>query len=66
LPQRSPAEEGGGVLISVSDTGAGLSAAKIDQMFNAFFTTKPQGTGMGLAISARLWSRMPALVGDAE
>src|SRR5580700_1676049 len=40
-----------GVLISVSDTGVGLPAEKLDQIFNAFFTTKPQGTGMGLAIS---------------
>jgi signal transduction histidine kinase len=41
----------GQVLISVSDTGMGLPAGKLDKMFNAFFTTKPQGTGMGLAIS---------------
>jgi signal transduction histidine kinase len=43
--------EGGQVLISVSDTGAGLPAGKADEIFNAFFTTKPQGSGMGLAIS---------------
>ena len=39
------------VLISVTDTGIGLPAEKADQLFDAFFTTKPQGTGMGLAIS---------------
>jgi signal transduction histidine kinase len=39
------------VLISVSDTGAGLPAGRDDEIFNAFFTTKPQGSGMGLAIS---------------
>ena len=52
------------VLISVSDTGVGLPAGKADQIFNAFFTTKPQGSGMGLAISrsiveshgGRLWA----------
>jgi len=39
------------VLISVRDTGVGLPADKADQIFDAFFTTKPQGSGMGLAIS---------------
>ena len=36
--------------ISVSDMGPGLPAGKADQIFDAFFTTKPQGSGMGLAI----------------
>jgi PAS domain S-box-containing protein len=52
------------VLISVSDTGVGLPNEKLDQIFNAFYTTKPHGTGMGLAISrsiieahgGRLWA----------
>jgi PAS domain S-box-containing protein len=35
----------------VSDTGVGLPTEKMDQIFSAFFTTKPQGSGMGLAIS---------------
>ena len=56
--------DGGQVLISVSDTGAGLPAGKADEIFNAFLTTKPQGSGMGLAISrsiveshgGRLWA----------
>src|SRR5271170_5576845 len=39
------------VLISVSDTGLGLPTGRADEIFNAFFTTKPQGSGMGLAIS---------------
>jgi PAS domain S-box-containing protein len=56
--------QGGQLLISVSDTGVGLPDENTDQIFNAFFTTKPQGTGMGLAISrsiieshgGRLWA----------
>jgi signal transduction histidine kinase len=36
---------------SVVDTGVGLPTEKMDQIFSAFFTTKPQGSGMGLAIS---------------
>jgi len=43
--------EFGQMLISVSDTGVGLPAGRADEIFNAFFTTKPQGSGMGLAIS---------------
>ncbi len=39
------------LLLSVSDTGVGLPTEKVDQIFSAFFTTKPQGSGMGLAIS---------------
>jgi PAS domain S-box-containing protein len=41
----------GQLQFSVSDTGVGLPGEKIDQIFSAFFTTKPQGSGMGLAIS---------------
>ena len=52
------------LLISICDTGAGLPAKQADQIFNAFFTTKAQGTGMGLSISrsiveshgGRLWA----------
>ena len=39
------------MLVSVSDTGVGLPADKLDQIFNSFFTTKAGGTGMGLSIS---------------
>src|SRR5216683_765362 len=46
--QRTEKEE---VLVSVSDTGVGLPPQQADQIFNAFFTTKPHGTGMGLRIS---------------
>jgi C4-dicarboxylate-specific signal transduction histidine kinase len=42
------------VLVSVSDTGVGLPPQRADQIFNAFFTTKLHGTGMGLSISRSL------------
>ena len=52
------------LLISVSDTGIGLPPKQMDKVFDAFFTTKPHGTGMGLSISrsiieshgGRLWA----------
>ena len=40
-----------GVEVAVVDHGTGVPAAIADQLFNAFFTTKPGGTGLGLAIS---------------
>src|ERR1700744_2410335 len=39
------------IQISVNDTGPGLPTGKADQICAAFFTTTPQGSGMGLAIS---------------
>lgn len=44
----------GNLLISVSDTGVGLPLDKVERIFDAFYTTKPQGTGMGLAITRRI------------
>ncbi len=53
-----------GLMISVSDTGVGLPPQQAARIFDAFFTTKPDGTGMGLPISrsiieshgGRLWA----------
>jgi PAS domain S-box-containing protein len=64
LTIKSLMAESGQLLISVSDTGVGLPREKADQIFNAFFSTKTQGTGMGLSISrsiieshgGRLWA----------
>jgi signal transduction histidine kinase len=41
----------GWLLASVSDTGAGLPADWTEEIFDAFRSTKPQGTGMGLTIT---------------
>jgi C4-dicarboxylate-specific signal transduction histidine kinase len=60
----SQPHEGGQVLVAVRDAGVGIDANKMDQLFRAFFTTKPGGMGMGLSISrsiieahgGRLWA----------
>jgi signal transduction histidine kinase len=39
-----------GVFVAVRDTGQGLDPASLEHLFNAFYTTKPAGMGMGLAI----------------
>jgi signal transduction histidine kinase len=52
------------LLVEVRDTGVGLESVNSNQLFDAFFTTKPEGMGMGLAISrsiieahdGRLWA----------
>jgi len=64
LTVKSERAASGQLLISVSDTGVGLPPQQSDLIFNAFFTTKPDGTGMGLPISrsiieshgGRLWA----------
>lgn len=44
----------GGIVVTVADNGPGIDAANRDAVFDAFFTTKPEGLGMGLAISRHL------------
>jgi signal transduction histidine kinase len=64
LTIRSQQGDSSQLLISVGDTGAGLQPEQVEQVFKAFYTTKAQGTGMGLPISrsiieshgGRLWA----------
>ena len=54
----------GGALVTVRDSGPGLNPQSVDRLFEAFYTTKPEGVGMGLAIcrsiieahGGRLWA----------
>src|SRR6201999_3734042 len=60
---RSNLYDGGGVVVSVADTGEGIGLEDADQIFNPLFTTKTNGMGMGLSIcrsiieahDGRLW-----------
>jgi signal transduction histidine kinase len=44
----------GQLLVSVTDAGPGLPGERPERVFEAFFTTKPHGTGTGLSISRRI------------
>ena len=60
----SGADDAKNVIIAVRDSGEGLDTANLERVFDAFYTTKPEGMGMGLAISrtiieshgGRLWA----------
>jgi signal transduction histidine kinase len=60
--------EAGGVLVAVRDSGPGIDPERLDRVFDAFYTTKSSGVGMGLSIcrsiidahGGRLWADMNA------
>ena len=62
--QRHDVEEVPGILVAVRDAGVGIAPESLDHLFDAFYTTKAQGLGMGLSISrsiiqghgGRLWA----------
>jgi len=47
-------EEGAGVEVSVIDRGSGIEPKNLENVFNPFFTTKPEGVGLGLAIVSKI------------
>ncbi len=65
---QSGMDESAQVVISVQDSGPGIDPENLDHLFEAFYTTKPHGLGMGLAISrsiieahgGRLWATVNA------
>jgi len=67
----SKKDDAGGVLVGVADTGPGLAAGVVEQVFAAFYTTKPGGLGLGLSIcrsiieahDGRLWANANGLEG---
>jgi signal transduction histidine kinase len=56
----SMTQSAGEVEIRVEDTGSGLTAEQQDRLFEAFYTTKPNGTGLGLAVTKTLLEKMGA------
>ena len=46
--------ESGDVQIEVADTGTGIPPENIERIFDLYFTTKPQGTGLGLGLVHRI------------
>ena len=61
---QSHTDESGAVRVAVQDAGVGLDPNSVDRLFETFYTTKPEGMGMGLAIcrsiieahGGRLWA----------
>ena len=50
LRVQSAVKDGDIVVVAIEDSGTGIDADKVDRLFDTFFTTKPNGMGMGLSI----------------
>jgi signal transduction histidine kinase len=57
LRLRTESRDGDGIVITVTDTGPGIDPDKLDNIFDAFFSTKQQGMGLGLAICRMIVER---------
>jgi signal transduction histidine kinase len=64
LVVRTARTDAGGVNLAVRDSGTGIPCAELDRIFDSFFTTKPNGMGMGLSVcrsivqahAGRIWA----------
>jgi signal transduction histidine kinase len=67
----STEQDQAGALVAVHDSGLGIDPVNLDRVFDAFYTTKPNGTGMGLSIcrsiihahGGKLWAEANELHG---
>lgn len=50
-------DDDGNVMLVVRDSGTGIATEKVEQLFDAFYTTKPKGMGVGLSISRSIIAR---------
>lgn len=55
-------DDKGKVVIKISDSGVGISPETIDRIFEPFHTTKPKGTGLGLAVTHKILAAHDAVV----
>ncbi len=72
LRMKSAIRDDNAVVVTIEDSGTGIDPKRVDRLFDAFFTTKPHGTGMGLSIcrsiveahNGRLWASAGAHYGS--
>jgi PAS domain S-box-containing protein len=72
LRAKSEIRDGNTVVVAIEDSGTGIDPEKMDRLFDTFFTTKPDGMGMGLSIcrsiieahNGRLWASAGAPYGS--